>query len=116
MIGPHESILTVGAEIRGPAHHLPAVMESINSMTALFPTEVVAGAFGMVEHAISVAWATRPDAFLSLTFTQFHQLVRDRYYADLYRRALRLGADFDRIGDLASGIAPALLSDPQLTR
>ncbi len=116
MAGPHESILIASAEIRGPAHHLPAILESINGMTAFFPSEVIAGGFGMVEHAISVAWATRPDAFLSLTFTQFHQLIQDRYYADLYRRALRLGADFDQIGDLAPDIALALLSDPQLTR
>ncbi|KDN85698.1 hypothetical protein [Kitasatospora cheerisanensis] len=116
MSGTHESTLTVLAEIRGPAHHLPAVMESINNMTALFPAEVIAGAFGMVEHSVSIAWATRPDAFLPLTFTQFHQLVRDRYYADLYRRALGLGADFDQIGDMAADIALALLNDPQLTR
>ncbi|MFF8769027.1 hypothetical protein [Kitasatospora sp. NPDC015120] len=110
-IGPG---LSVGiAEIRGPEHHLFAILDAINSADCI-GAGIVANGFGMVEHAISVGWGIRPDAFASLTFVQFHELVRDRYYADLYEHALAIRADYGRIGEVVADIAVALLNDPQL--
>ncbi|MFJ8430376.1 hypothetical protein ACIQ9P_03630 [Kitasatospora sp. NPDC094019] len=100
-------------EVRGPEHHQLAVLDIITT-TPLLGAEVASNAFGLVEHAISVAWGSRTDDYRALTFLQFHDLVRDRYYADLYRRAIDLRGNFGRIGDLAGDVALALVTDPQL--
>ncbi|MDY0811408.1 hypothetical protein [Kitasatospora purpeofusca] len=110
-IGPD---LSVGiAEIRGPEHHLFAILDAIDSADCI-SAGLVSNGFCMVEHAISVGWGIRPDSFGALTFRQFHDLVRDRYYADLYRHALAIRADYERIGEVVADIAVALLNDPQL--
>ncbi|MFD4394403.1 hypothetical protein [Kitasatospora sp. NPDC058478] len=107
------SVSVVGVEIRGPEHHQLTILDAITSTD---PTNIgaVRGAFSLVEHAVTIGWAIRPDSTHALTFTQFHELVRDRYYADLYRQALALNAGFDRIAEVASDISVALLTDPQL--
>nr|BEK65652.1 hypothetical protein KPHV_28790 [Kitasatospora purpeofusca] len=108
---PTSSIALI--EVRGPEHHQLAVLDIINTASPL-GAGVVNNAFGLVEHAISVAWGVRPDDYRALTFLQFHDLIRDRYYADLYRRAIDLRGNFGRIGDLAGDVAVALVTDPQL--
>ncbi|MCX4749273.1 hypothetical protein OG455_27835 [Kitasatospora sp. NBC_01287] len=102
-------------EIRGPEHHKLTILEAITSTENIGPG-TIAVAFGMVEHAITTAWALRPDTYRALAFRQFHDVVRDRYYADLYRCALDLRADMDKVATLAGDVTFALVSDPQLNR
>ncbi|GAA1161576.1 hypothetical protein F4556_005097 [Kitasatospora gansuensis] len=110
-IGPDLSVCI--AEIRGPKHHLLDILNIINSADCI-SAGIIANGFAMVEHAISVGWGIRPDGFHALTFKQFHELVRHRYYTDLYWHAIEIKADYDRIGGVVTDITVALLNDPQL--
>ncbi|RGD59377.1 hypothetical protein DR950_17695 [Kitasatospora xanthocidica] len=113
-LGSIDSMAYVGtAATRGLEHHEAAIIDAITSSDST-NLRAVDSAFTMVDHAITIGWAIRPDAFRALAFTQFHELVRNRYYADLYRHCLALDADADRIAEVASGIAVALVDDPQL--
>ncbi|WP_316521073.1 hypothetical protein [Kitasatospora brasiliensis] len=105
--------LLAAITMRGPEHHEAAILDAVTSADYL-NLRAANKAFTMVEHSITIGWTVRPDAFRDLTFTQFHELVWNRYYADLYRDCLALDADADRIAEVASGIAVALVDDPQL--
>ncbi|MEU3566909.1 hypothetical protein AB0E96_00540 [Kitasatospora sp. NPDC036755] len=114
LLGSIDSVGYLGTvTVRGPEHHEAAILDAITSADS-FSLRSANNAFTMVEHSITIGWAVRPDAFRDLTFTQFHELVWNRYYADLYRHCLALDADADRIAEVASGIAVALVDDPQL--
>ncbi|MEU3559623.1 hypothetical protein [Kitasatospora sp. NPDC006786] len=114
VLGSIDSMSYVGTvTMRGPEHHETAIIGAITSADSI-NLRSADRAFTMVEHAITIGWAIRPDAFRALAFTQFHDLVWNRHYADLYRHCLALDADADRIAEVASGIAVALVDDPQL--
>ncbi|MFJ6136444.1 hypothetical protein [Kitasatospora sp. NPDC092286] len=99
-------------EMRCPESHIDAVINTLNDAD---PTPaVINNAFSMVATASTVAWVMRRADNQALTYHQFRDLVRARYFGDLFRHAISIGADFDQIGDLAERITAALAEDPQL--
>ncbi len=102
-------------EVPGPGHHKIAAFGALLEAPTL-SCGAIALAPALIEHAITHVWGTAPDHSAGTTLGQFQELVQHRHYPDLYRRALALGADMDRVPELAEDILHALTADTQLTR
>ncbi|GAA2116733.1 hypothetical protein GCM10009759_62550 [Kitasatospora saccharophila] len=102
-------------EVPGPRHHKSATFGALLEAPAL-SCGAIALAPALIEHAITHVWGTAPDYSAGTTLRQFQELVQHRDYPDLYRQALALGGDMDRVPELASDIVRILAADTQLTR
>ncbi|KDN85697.1 hypothetical protein [Kitasatospora cheerisanensis] len=102
-------------EIPGPDHHKITILDAILDAPTLSCGRI-ALAPALIEHAITYVWGTAPDHSAGTTLRQFQELIQHRYYPDLYRQALVLEADMDRVPELAETIRHALAADTQLTR
>ncbi|MFD7639623.1 hypothetical protein ACFV4P_03125 [Kitasatospora sp. NPDC059795] len=88
-----------------PAHHRPETNEIITTHGLCETTTDIV--HGFVQHAVTIAWARRPQAWSALDLGQFHQTAQHFAYADLFHDALRIGA-LERIEDLAAQVQAGL--------
>ncbi|MFJ4791702.1 hypothetical protein [Kitasatospora purpeofusca] len=102
----------IALRIPGPAHHHPVIVGAI--IDHLAGPSAVDAAFVLVDHAITAAWMVRPTSLLSLTFSQFNDLVVNRCYGEAVRLALVVDVDFDRIDEICAAIRVALRADTDL--
>ncbi|MFE2346169.1 hypothetical protein [Kitasatospora cineracea] len=95
-----------------PAHHRPEVDTFISSRSLCETrTEI---AHGLVEHAITVAWARRAPAWSTLDLGHFHQVAQHFAYPELFRQAVSIGG-IEHIEHLAAQVQAGLDANYLLT-
>ncbi|MFD7639620.1 hypothetical protein ACFV4P_03110 [Kitasatospora sp. NPDC059795] len=101
--------------VPGPAHHIDRIMAHLAEHAAEGPG-LGPAAFNLASDAIAIAWAKFPDDYADLTYPQYRQLIRDRYWADIVGLALDVpgGPGPAHALDLAVHIAIVVMNDFQL--
>ncbi|MFE2346167.1 hypothetical protein [Kitasatospora cineracea] len=101
--------------VPGPAHQTDRIVEHLVGRRPTRLVETLA-TFTLAANALAIAWAQRPHDWADLTYPQYRQLIRDRYWADIVHQALDApgGPLTDHATAIASSIALTLAADPQL--
>ncbi|MFF8769028.1 hypothetical protein [Kitasatospora sp. NPDC015120] len=98
---------------RCPENHVATVAEILDDAGPV-SAALVNHAFAMITSATTTAWLLRSHSNQPLTHDQFHDLVRNRHFGQVFRRVIEVRADYDWIGDIVENITAALAEDPQL--
>ncbi|MFJ4791703.1 hypothetical protein [Kitasatospora purpeofusca] len=101
--------------IPGPAHQTERIFKSLTDRCPTRFVDVLA-TFNLAANALAIAWAQRPEDYVDLTYPQYRQLIRDRYWTDIVDHALDApgGPLAGHATTIASAITRAVLNDPQL--